>query len=226
MTAVAAHGGALGATPFLDIHAPEVRDFVERATRPGSTPAQQAVDLYYAVRDGVRYEVYGADLSREGLRAGSVAATRTGMCAHKSVLFAAGLRSLGIPARLLFADVRNHLTSPRLRELMGGDVFRYHCYTTLRLDGRWIRATPVFNRSLCRLFGLTPLEFDGSGDSVHHPFDGAGRRHMEFLREHGEFDDVPYDRMIADMRAAYPGLIDAGGRFVRGSLARDAGRAR
>lgn len=216
---------ALLPTSFVDSDAPEVRDFVDRTVRPGSTATESVVALYYAVRDGVRYEIYGADLSREGLRASSVATTGTGMCMHKSVLFAASLRAVGVPARLVLADVRNHLTSRRLRTLMDGEIFTHHCYTSVRLDGRWVKATPVFNKILCRLYRLTPLEFDGTSDSLHHPFDLDGQQHMEFLRVHGEFDDLPYERILADLRRAHPGLLDASSRVVAGSLAGDvAGR--
>ena len=52
-------------------------------------------------------------------------------------VLAAAARVLGVPARLGFADVRNHLTSPRLREMMNTDVFAYHGYTELLIDGRW-----------------------------------------------------------------------------------------
>jgi hypothetical protein len=104
---------------------------------------------------------------------------------------------------------------------MRGDVFRYHCCTSVRLDGRWVKATPVFNRTLCRLFGIAELDFDGTADSVHHPFDLDGRRHMEFLRMHGEFDDLPYDRLLTGLRAAYPELLDDSNRIVAGSLVRD-----
>ncbi len=230
MTTVTAESSAgppaLRATEFLDHDTAAVREFVARSTRARGTPVERAVDLYYAVRDGVRYEVYGADLSRRGLRASTVAAARSGMCVHKSVLFAAGLRSLGVPARLVFADVRNHLSSARLRELMGGEVFRHHCYTSAFLGGAWVQATPVFNRSLCRLFRMAELDFDGAGDSLHHPFDLDGRQHMEYLRVHGEFDDVPHQRLLADLRAAHPRLLDADDRVVAGSLPREAAGTR
>ncbi|OLR95319.1 transglutaminase-like domain-containing protein [Actinokineospora bangkokensis] len=215
--------GALAPTGFLDFDSAPVRDFVHRSVRAGGTPREQAVDLYLAVRDGVRYEVYGADLSRAGLRASTVARVGSGMCIHKSVLFAAGLRSLGVPARLVFADVRNHLSSPRLRELVGGDVFRQHCYTSVFLDDRWVKATPVFNRSLCRLFRIAVLDFDGTADSLHHPYDLDGRKHMEFLRVHGEFDDVPHERVLADLREGHPDLLGPDDRVVAGSLRTDIG---
>ncbi|MGP4001276.1 transglutaminase-like domain-containing protein [Streptomyces sp. 8N706] len=216
--------GTLRATAFLDHGSPEVRAFVDTVLPAGATtPTQQAVALYYAVRDSVHYEVYGADLSPEGMRASSVARSRSGMCLHKSVLYAAALRSLGIPARLVLADVRNHLASDRLKRLLGGDVFHQHCFTSVQLDGRWVKATPVFNKTLCRLYGMAPLEFDGTADSMHHPFDLKGRRNMEFLCLHGEFDDLPYDRVIADLRTAHPRLLSADGTGItEGSLVRDA----
>ncbi|PZT70811.1 transglutaminase-like superfamily protein [Streptomyces sp. SW4] len=217
---------ALRATAFLDHTSPEVAGFVRTAlagTSPAATPTERAVALYYAVRDGIRYEVYGADLSREGLRASSVLRAGSGMCLHKSVVYAAALRSVGVPARLVLTDVRNHLASPRLIRLLGGDVFHQHCLTSVFLDGRWVKATPVFNRTLCRLYRMAPLDFDGTADSVHHPYDAEGRRQMEFLRHHGEFDDLPYDAVLADLRAAHPGLFRGDGTgFAAGSLADEA----
>ncbi|MFJ8888515.1 transglutaminase family protein [Streptomyces sp. NPDC102402] len=218
---------ALRPTEFLDHESDEVRGFVADAlpTGPG-TPTESAVALYRAVRDGIHYEVYGADLSREGLRASQVVRTGSGMCLHKSVLYAAALRSLGIPARLVLADVRNHLASERLKELVGGDVFHHHGLTSVRLEGRWVKATPVFNKKLCRLYRMAPLEFDGTADSLYHPFDAEGRRYMEFLRFHGEFDDLPYERVLADLRIAHPRLFRSGGAaaFAAGSLEADAAR--
>ncbi len=209
----------LDATYHLDHESTEVRDFLDRHL-PDRTvsPEEAAVTLYYAVRDGVRYEVYGADLSRSGLTASAVAVTGAGMCLHKSVLYAALLRAVGVPSRLVLTDVRNHLASDRLRGLVGGDVFRYHCLTSVHIGRKWVRATPVFNRTLCRLYRITPLEFDGTADSLHHPYDLAGRRNMEFLHEHGEFDDLPYDLIIEGFRAAHPNLLTAGDRVADGSL--------
>ncbi|MFI7011261.1 transglutaminase family protein [Streptomyces sp. NPDC050145] len=218
---------ALRPTEFLDHESDEVRDFVAAALPAGpGTPTESAVALYHAVRDGIRYEVYGADLSREGLRASQVVRAGSGMCLHKSVLFAAGLRSLGVPARLVLADVRNHLASERLKELVGGDVFHQHGLTSVHLEGRWVKATPVFNKKLCRLYRMAPLDFDGTGDSLYHPFDSEGRRHMEFLRFHGEFDDLPYERILADLRVAHPRLFESGDAtaFAAGSLEADAAR--
>jgi transglutaminase-like putative cysteine protease len=217
----------LAATEFLDHTGPEVAEFVARAVPdPDASPVERTVALYYAVRDGLRYEVYGADLSREGLRASQVLRTGSGMCLHKSVVYAAALRACGIASRLVLTDVRNHLSSPRLRELVGGDVFRFHCLTSVYIGQRWLRATPVFNKTLCRLYKIAPLEFDGAADSVYHPWDQQGRRHMEFLHDHGEFSDLPYDLVITGLREAHPRLFAGAHRFAPGSLVSDDTAAR
>lgn len=224
MTPPTEEGPTLAATEFLDHDDAGVRAFVDRVAPPGGTLTDRAVALYRAVRDGVRYEVYGADLSRTGLTASAVLRRGAGMCLHKSVLYAAALRAAGIPSRLVLTDVRNHLASDRLRALVGGDVFRYHCLTAVHLGGRWLKATPVFNKLLCRLYRMDPLDFDGTEDSMYHPFDRDGRRHMEFLRFHGEFDDLPYDEVVAGLRAAHPAMFADHDTVVAGSLVADAAR--
>lgn len=213
----------LRSSEFFDFDSPEVSNFIDCFVPDDAiSDSARAVSLFYAVRDQIQYEVYGADLSREGLRASAIVRAGSGMCLHKSILYVACLRRLGVGARLSLADVRNHITSERLRIVMGGDVFKHHCYAVIELNGKWIKVTPVFSKKLCNLFGILPLEFDGKSDSVFHPFDAAGRRHMEFLRQHGEFDDVPYEMIIADLRTAHPRLFSDGEMFTAGSLAADA----
>ena len=96
------------------------------------------------------------------------------------------------------------LTTPRLREKMGTDLFVYHGYAELLLDGRWVKATPAFNQALCDKFRVKPLEWDGREDSVFHEFDQDHRRHMEYLRDHGSFADVPVEVIRAAFREVYP----------------------
>jgi transglutaminase-like putative cysteine protease len=198
----------LCATPFVDADHPAVRAFAaERAGESGS-PMQRAIRLYYAVRDEIRYDPYDAGVSVESLRASATLERGRGWCVSKSVLLAAVCRAEGIPARLGFADVRNHLSTARLREQMKTEVFYWHGYTALRLveRGPWVKATPAFNIELCEKFGLLPLDFDGESDSLYHPFDREGRQHMEYVNQRGEFDDVPIDAMRATFRAEYPDL--------------------
>jgi transglutaminase-like putative cysteine protease len=227
MTTHAAHEyeHLLASTEFIDHDSATVQEFVAKALPDGGegmSDIDRARALYYAVRDGIHYEVYGADLSRDGLRASSTIERGMGFCVHKSIVYAAAVRAVGIPSRLYYGDVCNHLASPRLEELMGGKVFTFHALTLVHLEGKWVKTTPVFNALLCRLYKIKPLEFDGRNDSMYHPYDEDGRRHMEFLRSHGEFDDVPYDKVVGGIRTAHPRLFESHETTARGSLVADA----
>ena len=170
----------------------------------GATEKERAVALYYAVRDQIRYNPF-LDFSRpEVFRASRVLESGEGFCIGKASLLAACARAAGIAARVGFADVKNHLTTPRLAETMGSDLFVYHGYTEMHIDGRWVKATPAFNLELCKRFRVKPLEFDGREDSIFHPFDEDERRHMEYLRERGVYADVPVDEIQRAFREAYP----------------------
>ena len=105
--------------------------------------------------------------------------------------------------------MRNHLATERLLRMMGSDLFVWHGYVSMLLDGKWVKATPAFNIEMCRRFDVLPLEFDGTTDSLLQPYDARQRRHMEYVRDRGLFDDLPFDALAADMRASYPNLVAA-----------------
>jgi len=192
---------------YVDSDHPDVIAFAHREAADASTPRDIAVKLFYAVRDQVRYDPYHIDLSVGGLKASRCLATGHGFCITKAALLAAVLRVHGIATRLAFADVRNHMTSPRLQATMGTDIFSYHGNVDIWLDAHWVKATPAFNLSLCQRAGTLPLEFDGVHDSILHPFDLAGRRHMEYVRDRGVFADLPRETMIADWDQIYPDTV-------------------
>jgi transglutaminase-like putative cysteine protease len=194
-------------TTMVDADHPDVLAFARDVTRRVTDPVTRARVLYLAVRDGFRYDPYQVDLSVDGLKASRVLADGYGWCVPKSALLAAVCRAAGIPARVGYADVRNHLSTARLRESMGTDVFYWHGYTSIHLDGKWLKATPAFNIELCRKLGLRSLEFDGTADSIYHPYDLAGQRHMEYLHLHGEFADIPRDEILATFDRHYSGLL-------------------
>jgi transglutaminase-like putative cysteine protease len=199
---------------LVDSGHPAVAALAARAQ--GRTDRERAASLYLLVRDGFRYDPYRIDLSEHGMRASTVIEQGYGWCVPKAALLAAVARAAGIPARLGYADVRNHLSTERLRQLLKTDLFVWHGYTELWIDGRWLKATPAFNIELCERFGLLPLEFDGTQDSIYHPYDRAGRRHMEYVNERGSFDDVPLQRIKDDFAVTYPGWspVDEAGQFL------------
>ncbi len=77
---------------------------------------------------------------------------------------------------------RNHLTTEKLRESMGTDLFTWHGFTEVYVDGAWRKATPTFNATLCAKVGVQPLDFDGHNDALMHAFDGAGRTYNAICR--------------------------------------------
>jgi transglutaminase-like putative cysteine protease len=192
---------------FIDSDAPTVVEFARQATDGLHGDIETIIGLYRAVRDGIVYDPYVDFSDTLNFRASSVLANGRGFCVGKAALLAAAARASGVPARVGYADVRNHMTSRRLYEQIKTDVFLWHSYADLYVCGQWVKATPAFDLALCDRVGLKPLEFDGRLDSLFHPFDRAGRRHMEYLRDRGTFADVPYDAIQADFRLAYPSLM-------------------
>ena len=191
---------------FIDSDAPAVRAFAHDTTAGISGDTERILRLFYAIRDGILYDPYVDMSDPSHYRASTVLALGRGFCVGKAALLAASARILGVPARVGYADVRNHMTSPRLMEQLKTDVFIWHSYTELKLDGRWVKATPAFNLTLCERLGLKPLDFDGRTDSLFHEFDQSGRKHMEYVQDRGPFTDVPFATIVSEFEAYYPGF--------------------
>jgi transglutaminase-like putative cysteine protease len=198
----------LHATTFIDSNNPAIVAFAHNALGDAETVKDKALALYGAVRDQIQYDPYIDFLNPAEFRASDVLRAGRGFCVGKSALLAAAARAAGIPARPGYADVRNHLTSKRLKEQVG-DTFYWHSYTELKIDGKWVKCTPAFDKVLCARARIKPLDFDGVNDSLFHPFDQAGRRHMEYLQDRGAYADVPFDTILADFKTFYPKLVAA-----------------
>lgn len=206
-------------TPTIESDSPAVTGFVALNTAAADSETKCATSLFYAVRDNIRYDPYHIDLSVNGMKASTTLSTGRGWCVSKAILLAACCRSIGIGARLGFADVRNHLSTERMRRTMQTDIFYWHGYTEILLEGNWVKATPAFNIELCEKFRLLPLEFDGVNDSLYHPFDADGNQHMEYVNYRGAYSDAPLAEIGRTFEERYS---FAGSRSELGSASFDA----
>ena len=203
---------------FVDSDHPAVTAFSQRHAG-GQGEREKAVSLYYAVRDEIRYNPFQNFMLDETYRASACVEHGSGWCVPKAALLAACARAMGIPARVGYADVKNHITTPELTAKMGTDLFVFHGYTELLLGGRWVKATPAFNLTLCTRFRVKPLEFDGRTDSLFHPFDEDDRRHMEYVHERGSFFDVPAEEIKRVFSETYPAYFNLGPDAAKHSFA-------
>ncbi|MBI5499589.1 MAG: transglutaminase domain-containing protein [Deltaproteobacteria bacterium] len=191
----------LAATEFTESDAPAIRELA--ASLRGPTPQATAVALFDWVRDRIRYDPKAAVDERDAYRATRVLARGSGYCVQKAILLAALARAAGIPARLGFADVRNHQSPAWLREVMGTDVFVFHGYVEFLLGGRWVKATPAFDEASSRKAGVLPVTLDGTNDAMLHPVDPRGHPYIEYLRDRGSYLDAPVDEIRREIAERY-----------------------
>lgn len=191
-------------TPFLDADHPRVRAWAREQCADADDPTARAVRLFRAARDGIRYTVRVDFTDPEGYRASATLARGDGFCVPKSVLLAAAARAVGIPSRLHFADLRNRLIPDDLRAQMRTDLFVFHGYVELRLEGRWWKMTPSFDLPTCERQGIVPVAFDGHAHALLHPDDVNGRPQFEYTRDRGVHDDVPFEEILEELVRVYP----------------------
>ena len=213
----------LASTPFFDFNDPQLQVFSDRLITSDMTDKAKGIALYYGVRDGLAYNPYTFSPDKQTFKASHCVSQSQSYCVPKAILLVALARLNGIPARLGLADVKNHLSSPALLEWLQNDEFVMHGYAEMYLDGKWVKATPAFDEALCKKMGVKPLEFDGETDSVFHEFNGEGEKAMEYLRDHGQFEDVPYDIIVQAVAQAYPHLVDKYFKLSDHSLEKDLG---
>ena len=194
----------LSPTPIIDSDNDLLVDYAMKSVKGSSNdPVSKAVKLYYAVRDVIWYDPYLPFYRPEHYQASNVLKKGRAFCVGKATLLCALGRVCGIPSRVGFATVRNHLATKQLIEFLGSDLFVYHGFTEFYLEDKWIKATPAFNIELCRKHKVIPLEFNGREDSIFHPFNSDKKLFMEYVDDHGTFDDIPVDKLVVAWEEVY-----------------------
>lgn len=206
-------------TDHIDFSHPAIQNLASKIT--GTTQKEQVIEIYYLVRDSVRYNPYTIKAGKKSLKASFAAENGEAYCIPKAALMVALCRYFKIPARLGLADVKNHLSSQKLLDLLGSDYFAMHGYSEIYINNHWVKCTPIFNVELCEKFGVDALEFDGENDAIFQDYTLSGKKHMEYLVDHGSFDDVPVEFIYAGFQKHYPHLLHNLINLQESSLERD-----
>jgi hypothetical protein len=193
-------------TCFLDFQHSGFDQFLQGVDRQKSE-REVAVDLYFLVRDGFTYDPYHLDLRPDHLKASTVLGKKRAWCVEKSTLLAACARKCGIPSRLGYAIVTNHIGIEKLLHYLRRNEIVFHGYVELFVEGKWIKCTPSFDKNICRLMDVAPLDWNGEEDSMFQEF-LKNRKYMEYSHFYGEFADVPVELMNAEMKKYYPHLFE------------------
>jgi len=193
----------LSPTEIIECHNPEIILYANNLKGKLTDPLAIAVNLYYHVRDKITYDPYTPFWLPIHYKATFVLKQGKGFCIPKAALLCTLARAVGIPCRLGFATVRNHLATKALLERLGTDLFVYHGFVEFWLKGKWVKATPAFNKELCERFNVPPLEFDGINDSIFQMFNLDNQSFMEYLEFHGIYADVPVGDILSAFEKAY-----------------------
>ncbi len=193
---------------FLDYHEPIVSSFVKEHIDRTMTDVQKAVSLYHAVRDRWKYRANVIYFNEVDWKCSVIMQREEGHCLDKAILLISCLRSVGIPARIHLAKVKNHIAAEHLIEKFGTNELTPHGMLDLYLGDKWIKVSPSFNKSLCERLNVAPLDFNGEHDCVFQQYNSDGDEFMEYIEDYGHFDDLPLDFIYHNFSQHYSGLKD------------------
>jgi transglutaminase-like putative cysteine protease len=195
----------LAAGVYVDSDHPDIIAFARETIGDATTNTEKAARLFRAVRERIRYDPYTISVEPKAYAASEILKAERSYCIPKAVLLCAAARAAGLPARLGFADVKNHLSSQKLLDTLGSDLFAFHGYVEVWVDGTPYKLTPAFNESLCTRFGVPALDFDPAApaDAMLQAFDGAGQKYMEYVADRGFYLDLPLQEILSTFERLY-----------------------
>ncbi len=193
----------LAPTEIIDSDHPAIVEFIQKTAGNEKDEIAVACKLFAAVRDEIAYNPRTHFYRKSHYQASNVIERKSGYCVSKACLLCALGRASGIPSRLGLADIRNHGATREVVELMGTDIFTYHGFTEFFLAGKWVKATPAFDRPVYEKHNIPLLEFNGLEDAVFPSHDLNGNPYVEYLKYHGTFADLPLDDLVLAFRETY-----------------------
>ena len=198
----------LSKTYYLDYTDKSIQSIVNQYKTSQLSKQEIAIDLYYKIRDGWRYNPYQISFVKDRYQSSYIASKADGHCIEKSILLISCLRALDIPARLHLAKVKNHIGVEKFIEKFGNDEITPHGMVDIYLNNKWVKVSPAFNKELCLKLNVHTLNFDGEHDSLFHEYDKAGNTFMIYLEDYGYFSDVPLDFIANNFKENYPKIME------------------
>lgn len=195
-------------TRFLDLSDPILKKRTYELVDGVNDLREQVKTVFFFVRDEIKYNPYTSFLQAEDYIASNILRRGEGFCIPKASLFTAMMRILKIPAKLYFADIKNHLAPAKLRVLMG-DMFIYHCYCGVFIDEQWLKLAPTFNREMCAKIRVQTNDFDGFHDALLPLTNLDGELYVEYVKDRGDAADIPFVEIVTAFNDFYgQDLID------------------
>ena len=193
-------------TEFFNFNRKQVSRKAFEITKDLMTEKEKATALFYWVRDEIKYNMFAYyPKIKANLKSSVTYRRKYGFCMSKAVLLSTMARAISIPARIHMVDIINHKVSQRVVDLMGTKAFHCHAYSELYLNGKWIKATPVFDKETCFKGGFFPMvEFDGENDALFATHDIDGNMFVEYIGDYGNYSDVPIKKIDQIFTEKYP----------------------
>jgi len=176
----------------------------------------KAIKLFYFVRDQIRYTVKDANKSynKENWKSSITIEKGYGFCIPKSILLASLARAVGIPSRLHYVDIINHMTSENLKKRMGSNLFIFHGFVELFLAGKWVESNCAFDKELCIRKDFPWVDFDGKKDGLFASTNKNGELFVEYVKDHGVYNDAPHQKIMEAWAEGYPSRYDDNGKPI------------
>jgi transglutaminase-like putative cysteine protease len=206
-------------TFFMDYEHPLIKEKVKELIEgiPEDDDIGKAIKLFYFVRDQIRYSVRNTREShnKENWKSSLTLKTGFAFCIPKSILLASLARAAEIPSRLHYVDIVNHMTSERLKKDMGSNIFIFHGFVELFLDGRWVEANCAFDKELCLRKNFPAVNFDGKRDGLFAATNKDGEPFVEYIKDRGVYNDAPHQEIMQTWAVEYPGRYKHNGKPIK-----------
>ncbi|MEM9361967.1 MAG: transglutaminase family protein [Bacteroidota bacterium] len=199
------HTKYLEETFFLDYNSPQIQDLISEFKSLDSEK-EKISGLYVKVRDSWRYSPYHIGFTDKHYQSSYMTTKAEAHCVDKAILYVSGLRGLKIPARLRLAKVSNHIATERLEAKLGSNEIAPHGLVEVFYNTKWVKCSPAFNKELCEMYKVEPLDFNGEKDAIFQEYNRDSDKFMEYLEDYGSFPDVPLDFIKDTFKKNYPSL--------------------